>query len=112
VGGLRDEDYTKWYRRAGVPELTQILYWCWDPIGVNDGFPFNADEYEEYVPELLGKLRKGADAAEVSGYLRRVEREAHDPTDVGDRIVKWYGQSQQNWTNFTARAAARGRARS
>ncbi len=104
-------DLPRGVAQAGVPELSQILYWCWDPIGVNDGFPFNADEYETYVPELLRKLHKGADVADLSDYLRRIEGAAHDPTDVSERIVRWYGQSQQNWTEFTARRATLGRGR-
>lgn len=108
---LSRDEYTKWYRQAGLPELRQILYWCWDPIEVNAGFPYNDDEYDEYVPGLLSRLRKGADAAEIGAYLRHAQRDdmamgLRDPgelADLSERIVLWYGQSIKHWIEFTAR---------
>ena len=49
--------------------------------------------------------------AAISGYLRRLEHEdmendLGDPrelTELSERIVKWHEQSQQNWTELTAR---------
>ena len=46
---LSNDAYADWFRKKGSGELSQILYWCWDPIGVNDAFPSSAGEYDRYV---------------------------------------------------------------
>jgi hypothetical protein len=94
-------DWARWARLRGEGELRQILYWCWDPIGVTDGFPINADEYDGYVPGLLSLLRESSGASDVAAYLRRIEREEmglrprskRRLRDVASRILSWYEQS-------------------
>ncbi|MET8936744.1 hypothetical protein ABZ329_06515 [Streptomyces rubiginosohelvolus] len=39
----------------------------WDPIGVADEVP---DEYDCMLAPLLGRLRRGADQAEIAAFLR------------------------------------------
>ena len=104
-GKLSNESYADWSREKGVPELDQILYWCWDPIGVNDAFPSSAGEYTDYALALLSRLRDGADASDVAAYLRSVERDnmelqpsaAEALRPVGERIVAWHEESLRWW---------------
>ncbi|GGP41009.1 MULTISPECIES: hypothetical protein [Streptomyces] len=39
----------------------------WDPVGVADEVP---DEYDCLLAPLLGRLRRGADQAEIAAFLR------------------------------------------
>ncbi len=93
-------------------ELEQILYWRWDPIGVNDAFPAATDEYGDYALELIHLLRSGAALETVADYLRVVEDEWIEvPTshatriDVAARVLLWHRRARR-------RADGRGPARS
>lgn len=103
---LTDEDLERWWRDDGERELCQLLYWRWDPIGVNDAFPRTAGEYDEYGGPVLTALREGADAEQIARTLRRFESEemelGSEPhvlhLDLGEAIVTWYHESQDLWT--------------
>jgi hypothetical protein len=75
-------------RSADFLELRQILYWVWDPIGVRDGFPCNAKEYDQYVAELLPRLEAGAGPDDVAAYLVAVERDAISVGDGPDHAME------------------------
>ena len=102
---LSEEQYAKWCQGTGFQELREILYWRWDPIGVNGAFPASADEYDDYASVLLSRLRKGAQAPEVADYLLSVERESmglrfSDDAKLqalGERILAWYEESISRW---------------
>ncbi len=100
---LSIEEYARWCKQAGFDELRQLLFWHWDPIGVNDTFPVTADEYDAYARVLLSRLRTGATAEQVAEYLLEVERSSMgfsgdvDLQDVGERVVAWFDQSIPYW---------------
>src|SRR3954447_21923588 len=94
------EDHARWWRKRGQAELRQILYWCWDPIGVNDAFRLTETEYDGYAGQVFGLVKSGAGPQAVADYLGGVERESItlSTTDeqrlaVGRRVVEWYGNS-------------------
>jgi hypothetical protein len=100
---LTEEQYARWWKENGFAELRQILYWIWDPIGVNTAFPYTHDEYDRYAKVLLSKLRKGASASDVVDYLVSVEKgpmgmtRAVDLTPLGVRVMEWYEESIPYW---------------
>ncbi len=63
----------------------------WDPIGVADEVP---DEYDCMLAPLLGRLRSGADRAEIAAFLRTELVEhfgltpaSSEPEAVADRLM-------------------------
>ena len=44
----------------------------WDPIGVRDE-PMAQGEYDSYVPQIYGFLKRGADRFEIAAYLTELE---------------------------------------
>jgi hypothetical protein len=102
---LPEEEFARWWAETGEHELRQVLYWKWDPIGVNDVFPASADEYDHYAPKVVSALRGGARENEVVDLLRTFETEwmglSGDRTDhlrtVAEDIVGWFEESQDRW---------------
>ena len=80
---LTERQIAAWSTVAFV-ELRQLLFWRWDPIGVEDAFPRTSDEYDEYARVLLARIRRGESAQELARYLRDVETEL-----VGERLSDW-----------------------
>ncbi|MFD8425423.1 hypothetical protein [Streptomyces sp. NPDC059466] len=66
----------------------------WDPIGVADEVQ---DEYDCMLAPLLQRLRRGADQAEIGGFLRH-ELEDHfgltplpsEPQAMAARLMSWW----------------------
>ena len=54
-------------------KIDDILWFDWDPIGVNDIAP--RDEYQSYVPEIFGLVKSNADRQEIAGRLFKFETE-------------------------------------
>lgn len=50
----------------------EILYYLWDPIGVND-CPAARDEYQSYLPKTFKLLVSDAKDHEIAAYLNKVE---------------------------------------
>jgi hypothetical protein len=102
---LTVEQYARWCKERGLPELRQVLFWRWDPIGVESHFPATADEYDGYARVLLSRLRKGADADEVAAFLQGEERnamgvpsaDAEHLRQLGERILRWHEKSITCW---------------
>jgi hypothetical protein len=64
-----------WWMGTGRDQLRQLLYWRWDPIGVNDAFPANHDEYDSYADGMRDLMVAETDDGEVeAGVLRAVQR--------------------------------------
>ena len=103
---LTAEEFERWWKETGEHELRQILLWRWDPIGVAHYFPNTADEYDEYAPEIVELLRRGATAAEIEEHLIEVERvqmdmsRPRDETGLAVLLVDWYDFSQDSWRKF------------
>lgn len=102
----------KWWTETGEFELRQILHWRWDPIGVAGEFPYAADEYHAYAPEIVSSLAGGASAREIALLLASIENDRMwgagpfdgEPSDrlrdLGEAIIAWYAASQARWREF------------
>jgi Family of unknown function (DUF6188) len=108
--GLRHEDarWARWWQETGEYELRQILHWKWDPIGVAGAFPYAANEYDRYAPQIASALKQGVSAVQIAAVLAGIEHDRMDLPEVssGDRrtlaegIVAWYESSQTRWVEF------------
>lgn len=62
-------------KQQGVIEIQEsirhILFYDWDPIGVNDLAPI--DEYDSYIGEIYRLLAAGASQAEIVQHLSHIE---------------------------------------
>jgi hypothetical protein len=101
---LTREQFARWWRETGERELSQVLYWRWDPIGVSDGFPLAADEYDDYGPGVVALLRAGASQEDVADHLGFIEREtigvAEHPercAEVAALLASWFEGSVDLW---------------
>jgi hypothetical protein len=54
-------------------KIDDILWFDWDPIGVNDIAP--RDEYQSYVPEIFGLVKSNAGRQEIASILFKLETE-------------------------------------
>jgi hypothetical protein len=54
-------------------KIDDILWFDWDPIGINDLAP--RDEYQGYVPEIYGLVKAKADRQEIANRLHKLETE-------------------------------------
>jgi hypothetical protein len=52
--------------------IDEILYFDWNPIGVND---IPRDEYYSYIPEIFGLKQAGANNEEIAQALYNIEKE-------------------------------------
>jgi hypothetical protein len=108
-GHLSTEEFAEWWKTTGEYELHQIVYWRWDPIGVADQFPYNADEYDQYPPQIVGALRRAESRDELVSLLRGFEHHQmgllpRDGTERLDEIASflraWFEHSQKSWQEF------------
>ena len=60
---LSDDEF---HRRVG-----EVLHYLWDPIGVS-AVPQARDEYDSYVPHVVGLLKSNADAKQIADYLNSI----------------------------------------
>lgn len=54
-------------------KIDDILWFDWDPIGINDLAP--RDEYQGYVPEIFGLVKAKSDRQEIANRLYKLETE-------------------------------------
>lgn len=54
-------------------KINEILWFDWDPIGINDIAP--KDEYQSYVPEIFGLVKAKSDIQEIANRLHKLETE-------------------------------------
>jgi hypothetical protein len=54
-------------------KIDDILWFDWDPIGINKVAP--RDEYQGYIPEILNLKKSGADRVEIAKRLLKLETE-------------------------------------
>ena len=105
---MTSDAWALWWRKSGEAGLRQLLMTEWDPIGVAD-YPEAADEYDSYVLRVGGKLRAGASADEIAGFLTHVRRDlmglfSHAEADraAADRIHDWYRATSRDREAFGA----------
>jgi len=61
--------------------VDEVLYYVWDPIGVNDE-PCARSEYENYVPQVLKLLEQHETSAPISLYLANIMKsDMEEPAD-------------------------------
>jgi hypothetical protein len=105
---LSDAAFARWWTDTGEHELRQVLYWKWDPLGVNYAFPNTADEYDHYAPEIVSALRAAVSESEMVDLLSTIERERIGvPRDRVERVADfvgelgvWFEHSQTSWSRF------------
>jgi hypothetical protein len=54
--------------------VDEVLHYIWDPIGVS-GVVEARDEYDMYVPQVVGLLTRKATPQEIAAFLARVAAE-------------------------------------
>lgn len=54
-------------------KIDDILWFDWDPIGIND--TASRDEYQSYVPEIFGLVKAKSDRQEIAKRLHKLETE-------------------------------------
>ena len=65
-------------------KIDDILWFDWDPIGVNEFAP--RDEYQSYVPEVFGLVKANADRQQIAERLFKLET---DNMGMGGSIVSF-----------------------
>ena len=106
-----DEDADlRWWRETGEKELNQVLLWRWDPIGVADAFPYTADEYSSYCPQLFTALRAGTNPEDLAWRLGEMEKDGWGEVYSSDEhlrnvallLIDWFRNSNSRWDEFGA----------
>lgn len=108
---VEEAEHERWLRETGYRQLGELLYWCWDPMGLSPTtYPWNEGEYNTYARELIAMLRDGIDARGVADYLLEAEirwigasEEPSSSLALGEQIVLWYRSSIQVWLEFGTR---------
>ncbi|MDB4904163.1 MAG: hypothetical protein JWQ63_3444 [Mucilaginibacter sp.] len=74
-------------------KIDEILWFDWDPIGVNKDGP--RDEYQSYVPRIFELKKSGAEKQKIAEYLFTVETERmgmggtfENCLNIADKIIK------------------------
>ena len=106
--GTRENPELRWWRETGEEELNQVLLWRWDPIGVADSFPYTANEYSTYAPQLWTILRGGTGRDDLAWRLREMEKDGWGEVysseehlrDVAALLIDWYANSIARWSEF------------
>jgi hypothetical protein len=89
------EDWHRWWNDRGSWELRELLMTEWDPIHVRNAQGAQ-DEYDGYLGQLGGLLRKGASATGVAEYLAWAEgrmgfdTQPEDLAGVAEKVTRWY----------------------
>jgi hypothetical protein len=73
-------------------KIDDILWFDWDPIGINNIAP--RDEYQSYVPEIYGLVKENASREEIANRLLRLQSETmgmdgtlEDCLNIADKIL-------------------------
>ena len=102
-----ERKWARWWRLQGAEELSQILFWRWDPIGVADDLPYTRGEYDSYTEPIVLKLKAGATSREIGDYLAEIEMLQMEVRSARKRrgraaelLVQWYAASMDWWAEF------------
>ncbi|MGI9352142.1 MAG: hypothetical protein ACR2O3_11305 [Rhizobiaceae bacterium] len=95
-----------------LSRLRDIGWSIWDPVGLlgsgqnwddEDCLPF-ADEYDSYMMQAAGQLRRGAPDADVTMYLVQIETEhmgivsRRDALERAEKVVAAIRADKEIWT--------------
>jgi hypothetical protein len=106
---MDEEQIAAWWEARGEAELDQLLFWRWDPIGVNDSFPNTIGEYTSYAGSLARLAIDGAGADTIAEALHVIERDqmglaSRDPERaaqhrraIATAILDWCEASIDRW---------------
>ena len=82
-------------------QIDDILWFDWDPLGINDIAP--RDEYQSYVPEIFGLVKSNADRQEIAGRLFKLETEnmgmggtLENCLEIADKILDACGDREKS----------------
>jgi len=72
-----------------LQRVDEVLYYIWDPIGVNGMGPEARDEYSSYADQVWRMALDGKTKSDISDYLTRVvtDRMELDPRKESDDKV-------------------------
>lgn len=83
--------------------IEEILYYVWDPIGVNDFGPASWGEYDSYAGVVWHMALEGKSQSEISTYLTsvvvdRMELPAKSRKDdaVAELVLDWKEHIEEN----------------
>lgn len=110
------EERQEWWTATGRDELRQLLYWRWDPIGVNDHFPNTHGEYDHYADSMRPQMVGDADEDELEAEVTRAVLRAQeamgfegkpgaelDRRRVTGAILDWRRDSFRIWKDYRRR---------
>jgi hypothetical protein len=66
-------------QRAKIQAVREILLCDWDPLGIGDNASL-VDEYDSYVPDLLGLLEADASVDQIVRHLETIELKLGGPS--------------------------------
>ncbi len=82
-------------------KIGDILWFDWDPIGVNDFAP--RDEYQSYVPQIFELVKANADRQKIAELLFKLERDnmsmsgtLENCLTIADKILEASGDREKN----------------
>ena len=75
-------------------KIDEILWFDWDPIGVND--IALRDEYQSYVPEIYGLVKSNANRQEIANRLFKLETETIGMSGTQEKL---FDNRRQNITS-------------
>jgi hypothetical protein len=97
-------DWVRWWRVEGLPEMRNILWEKWDPLGLfedacdpDERWP--EDEYDAYANVLASKLKRGNCRSDIKTYLTNSLLEEGDALTpqwearcalAADALIAWY----------------------
>jgi hypothetical protein len=90
--------WAQWWQRVGERELRSVTMSGWDPIGVADE-PLAASEYDNYLAQIVERLRAEVTTDDLAGYLADVrasmglERDVPRDLAAARRMREWYAAS-------------------
>jgi hypothetical protein len=98
TGEAHAREFSDWWRDTGEQELRQLLYWVWDPIGLNPDFPHASDEYDRYAIEVATALASGMPQSTLAALLGSIEQNRMGmgprPLDaIAERLREWHERS-------------------
>jgi hypothetical protein len=101
-------EFARWWDETGEYELSQILYWKWDPIAVSDCFPYSAHEYDSYAAEVITAARRDHSIDGIAELFAVIENErmglrGGSPDRrraLANDILAWLQSSQDRWVEF------------
>lgn len=90
-------------------KIDAILWFDWDPIGINGIAP--RDEYQSYVPEIFGLVKENADRQVIAKRLHKLETEELDKfgtlkncLTIADKILETTGERKAAYNSTLPKA--------